>query len=57
MWGVSEKNDGLAGHRSLASLLFFLSPAGKGVLRAFVLHCTSGGCHLRWSLKLSGINS
>lgn len=64
MWGVSEGSDGLPGHRSLASLTFSLSPcstaasaAGEGVLRAFVLHCTSGGCHLGWSLKLSGITS
>lgn len=64
MWGVSEESDGLPGHRSLASLTFSLSPcstaasaAGEGVLRAFVLHCTTGGCRLGWSLKLSGITS
>lgn len=50
---VSEESDGLPGHRSLASLSLSLSlcstaasAAGKGVPRAFVLHCTSGGCHL-----------
>lgn len=64
MWGVSEESDGLPGHRSLASLTLSLSPwstaasaAGEGVLRAFVLHCTNGGCCLGWSLKFSGIIS